>query len=184
MYGTTVPTFNSCTKCLGHCTRPHARLQPSFLDMDARMTSQLNVGLIGELHGSLMCFDMFLWHVIHGCLYNQALADVRSTDAGIKCLYCKWPMCANVPSSTHSCIHRLHRVELNNVLVSTIAPFHGFLNLLPWLPNFKCQDHKNSFTIRIMKILLLHVALKRRRFDSWYHEDVRYVVLSNWQKMV
>ena len=22
--------------------------------------------------------------VIHGCLYNQALADVRSTDAGIK----------------------------------------------------------------------------------------------------
>ena len=26
--------------------------------------------------------------VIHGCFCNQALADVRSTDAGIKCLYC------------------------------------------------------------------------------------------------
>ena len=26
--------------------------------------------------------------VIHWCLYNLALADVRSTVAGIKCLYC------------------------------------------------------------------------------------------------
>ena len=31
---------------------------------------------------------LFSWHVINGCLYNQALADVRSTGAGIKCLYC------------------------------------------------------------------------------------------------
>ena len=31
-----------------------------------------------------------LWHVIHGCLYNQALEDARSTDAGIECLYCTW----------------------------------------------------------------------------------------------
>ena len=28
------------------------------------------------------------WHVIHRALYNQALADVRSIGAGIKCLYC------------------------------------------------------------------------------------------------
>ena len=27
---------------------------------------------------------------MHGCLYNQALADNRSTGAGIKCLYCTW----------------------------------------------------------------------------------------------
>ena len=26
--------------------------------------------------------------VIHGCLCNQSLVDVRSTDAGIKSLYC------------------------------------------------------------------------------------------------
>ena len=38
---------------------------------------------------SLMCFDHF-WHVIHGVLYNQALADVRSTGAGTKCLYCRF----------------------------------------------------------------------------------------------
>ena len=31
---------------------------------------------------------IFLLHDIHWCLYNQALADVRSTGAGIKCLYC------------------------------------------------------------------------------------------------
>ena len=38
-----------------HDTRPHARLQPIFLCMDAGMTSQLNVALIRKLHGSLMC---------------------------------------------------------------------------------------------------------------------------------
>ena len=27
-------------------------------------------------------------HVIHGCLYKQALAEVRFTDVGIKYLYC------------------------------------------------------------------------------------------------
>ena len=30
----------------------------------------------------------FCWYVIHGCLYNPALSKVRSTGAGIKCLYC------------------------------------------------------------------------------------------------
>ena len=34
--------------------------------------------------------NLFSWHVIYGCLYNQSLADVRSTGAGIKCLY--WRM--------------------------------------------------------------------------------------------
>ena len=32
---------------------------------------------------------LFCWHAIHGCLYNQALADVRSTGVGIKCRYCR-----------------------------------------------------------------------------------------------
>ena len=39
----------------GHDTRPHARLQPSFVGMDAWMTSQLNVVLIRKLLGSLLC---------------------------------------------------------------------------------------------------------------------------------
>ena len=31
--------------------------------------------------------DLF-FDVIHGCLYNQALADVQVTGAGTECLYC------------------------------------------------------------------------------------------------
>ena len=49
---------------------------------------QLNVTLIHTLRGSLMCLSYLNWNVIHGCLYNQAMAGVRSTGAGIKWLYC------------------------------------------------------------------------------------------------
>ena len=41
-------------------TQPHNRLPPSFLCMDAWMTSQLNVALNCKLHGSLMCLAYFL----------------------------------------------------------------------------------------------------------------------------
>ena len=47
---------------------------------------QLNVFLIGKQRDKLMCLVIF--DVVHGCLYNQALADVRSTGKGIKYLYC------------------------------------------------------------------------------------------------
>ena len=40
-------------------------------------------------HATWVIDWLFCWHVIHGCLYNQALADVRSTGSGITCLYCK-----------------------------------------------------------------------------------------------
>ena len=60
----------------GHIKRADARLQPSYLDMEAWMTSQLNIALISKLRGSLMCLAFFL-HVIQGCLYNQAMADVQ-----------------------------------------------------------------------------------------------------------
>ena len=33
------------------------------------------------------CARLIVWHVIPGCMYNQALADVWATGAGIKCLY-------------------------------------------------------------------------------------------------
>ena len=72
----------------GHNARRCALCAPSFLDMDAWMTAQLNVALIRKLRGSLMCladcFDMLM----HGCLYNQALADISVTGAGINCLSC------------------------------------------------------------------------------------------------
>ena len=43
----------------GHNTRLHARLPRGFLGMKAWMTSQLNVALICELPGSLMCLAYF-----------------------------------------------------------------------------------------------------------------------------
>ena len=86
----TVSAFNSCTKCLGSsgiihdCTpnchpvfwawmRPHV---PDLASFDSNATWVIDV------------FGLYFWHDIHGCLYNQALADVRSTGAGIECLYC------------------------------------------------------------------------------------------------
>ena len=57
----------------GNNARPHVRSPPSFLGMDAWMTSQLNVALIRKIRGSLMCLDYFLT-----LSNNQALADVRS----------------------------------------------------------------------------------------------------------
>ena len=72
LYASTVPTFNSCTKCMGSPGIIHDRTtiaaQPTWV-----------IDVLGLL----------FWHVIHGCLYNRALADVQSTGAGIKCLYCK-----------------------------------------------------------------------------------------------
>ena len=35
---------------------------------------------------SLKC-SAYFFDVTHGCLFNHALADVRSTGAGIQCLY-------------------------------------------------------------------------------------------------
>ena len=46
---------------LGHDTRPHAQLAPSFLCMDTWVTSQLNVAFIRRLRGSSnMCLAYFL----------------------------------------------------------------------------------------------------------------------------
>ena len=75
---------------LRHNMKHHAQLPTDFLGMDAWMTSQLILALMRKLRGSLMCLGYFFpLHVIHGCLYNQALADVKATSAGIKCLYCR-----------------------------------------------------------------------------------------------
>ena len=71
-------------------TRPHAPMTPSFLGMDALMTSQLNVALIRRLRGSLMCLAYFL--TCYLWLFVQpVLADVRSTSAQFKCLYSTFP---------------------------------------------------------------------------------------------
>ena len=86
----TVPIYNSCTKCVDSPGKIHDRLHaapPSFLGIDAWMTSKLNVALISQVTWVIYVLGLF-WHVIHWYLYNQALADVRSTYAVINCLYC------------------------------------------------------------------------------------------------
>ena len=72
----------------GHNTQPHARAQPSFQGIDAWITSELNEALVCKLRVSLMSLSDIFDIPSVGVLYNQALADVRSTGAGIKCLYC------------------------------------------------------------------------------------------------
>ena len=62
-----------------------ARLPPSFLghgcmdDLITERSFDSKATLVSYVLG---------FHVIHGCLYNQVLADIRSTGAEIKCLYC------------------------------------------------------------------------------------------------
>ena len=72
----------------GHNARPHAQLQPSCQGIDAWVTSELDEGLVCKLSVSLMSLADIFDIPSMGVLYNQALADVRSTGAGIKCLYC------------------------------------------------------------------------------------------------
>ena len=74
----------------GHNAQPHARLKPSFQGIDAWITSELNEALVCKLRVSLMSLSDIFDIPSMGVLYNQALADVRSTRAGIKCVYCNW----------------------------------------------------------------------------------------------
>ena len=76
-----IPALNAWAAwALYTTTLPIAALL-SFLDIDAWMTSQMNVALIRKLRGSLMCLAYSFLHVTHGCFNNQALTDVRSTGA-------------------------------------------------------------------------------------------------------
>ena len=93
--GPRIPTVNAQVGLFAystmpsHNTRPHIRLSPIFLGMDACMTSQLNVDLICKLSGASMCLTSFFdIHVIHWCLCSLAMAGFRSIGARIKWLYC------------------------------------------------------------------------------------------------
>ena len=67
----------------GHA-QPYARLPPSFLSMDAQMTSELNIASIRKQRGSLIYLLMIL--TCYPCLF--VVADVRSTGTGFKRLHC------------------------------------------------------------------------------------------------
>ena len=111
---TTVPTCNSCTKCVGgpgHNIQLHARLatMPSFLAIDAWMTSQLNVAFITQVMWVIDVLGLFsFWNVTPGILYNQALADVWSTGARNiwiirKCLLAIWTSLRDAESLLVTC---------------------------------------------------------------------------------
>ena len=90
----TVPAFNSYTKCLGIAVIKHERMpdyhpvswawmQPHVPDL---VTDR---GFDSQATWFIDVLGLFIfWPVSDGCLYNQALADVRSTGANIRCLYC------------------------------------------------------------------------------------------------
>ena len=68
----TVPTLNSCTKCVGNPCIIHDRFPPSVMGTDACITSQLKVALIRIMRGSLLCLA-YSFDVKHRCFYNEAL---------------------------------------------------------------------------------------------------------------
>ena len=83
----TVLTLNSCTKCVG---------SPGMIpDRTPDCHPVLWVWKRRWPHSWTWIWFIFvdvlgllLGHSIHWCVYNQALADVRSTGAGIECPYC------------------------------------------------------------------------------------------------
>ena len=93
----TVPTFNSCTKCLGCPGIIHDRTLGCHPVSWALMYGRSKnwTWFWFAVYVGHWCAWLIIWHIIYGCLYNQAIAHVRSTGAGIKCLYyrylIKWP---------------------------------------------------------------------------------------------
>ena len=67
--GRLVQELDVCTVCMDDPTIKH--------NLDSQATWTIDV--LG-----------FFWHVIRWCLYNQALAAVRSTGTGVRCLYCRY----------------------------------------------------------------------------------------------
>ena len=86
----TVPTFQLCTKYAGSlgimCVRRrHSQLPHSFLGMDTWLTER---SIHSQATWIIDVLGPICYCVIHGCLYNRSLTDVRSIGTGIKCLYC------------------------------------------------------------------------------------------------
>ena len=82
------------------------------------------------------------WHVIHGCLYNQALADIRSIGAGIKCLYCRCYYISTCPAS------KFLKKGLSGKYILVLADFlktsHIFYSKWPKYPEICKQCNKTE----------------------------------------
>ena len=78
------------------------------------MTSQLKVALIRKLRASVMCLAYSL-HIVNEYLNNQTLADVRSTGAGIKCLYCTLQTFNSCTSQLDGCQFLVVQILVENM---------------------------------------------------------------------
>ena len=90
VWSSTVPTFNSRTRFAGSPGIIHNRT-PGCNPVSWAWTHGWPHNWTQLWFTSYMghwCAWLIFLHVILGYLYNQALADVRLTGAGIKCLYC------------------------------------------------------------------------------------------------
>ena len=105
-----------------------------------------------------MCLAYFLDMLAIGFLYNQALADVRSTGARIKYLYCsrlKWDDCSlkGKPASFKICSHcDLYILEnLNHILMQCPYNQPEFTSLIGEI-TAECCDVVRAFASEPSKI--------------------------------
>ena len=79
--------FNSCTKYLG-IINDHMPNPTRFPGHGCDHRSPISQHSFDSQATGVISVLGLSWHVINDNLYNVALADVRSTVAVIKCLYC------------------------------------------------------------------------------------------------
>ena len=86
----TVPTFNLCAKCVGSPAKyaTVCLIATQFAGHGCTDDLTTERSLDSQATRFIAVLGLFFQHVTNECLYNQALEDVRSTGAGIKCLYC------------------------------------------------------------------------------------------------
>ena len=73
---------------------------------------------------------LFFGRVIHGCLYNQALAGVRSTGVEFKCLYCTSPSQGNLMSFSHGTCPRHNSLQQELGILSHV--FANYMQVIVW----------------------------------------------------
>ena len=159
-----MPTSNSCTTCVDDLDMIHD------CTPDEWMTSQLNEALIRKLHGSLICLAHFLDMLSKGVctMYNQVLADVRSTAEGIKCLYCTsqiWGLSERFPlsSSLTLCRHLISALNAQAARayhttacpITTQFPGHEFMNDLSNKLSFHSQA---TWVFDVLGLFFLHYS--------------------------
>ena len=180
----------------GHNTQPHTRLPPSFLDIDAWMTSQMNVALFRKLHGSLMCLPYF-WKY-YSCVFVQRgtgrCVDVRSVrivvrhfsrvvwqkNSGFALLMLCTSELMNFPVSTHSHLECTHGPTTFNFQVPPVGTdIHRFENAKNSLCNsLRNQSHcyvvgKSTAMAHKAEFFVCSIPFLTRQYSTiWYRTSI------------